>query len=69
MKNIFYSFQLKTDRANLHLIESIIEPSSLGLKHSIELLRTFSHVGACSALLRYAHRGCGYILPSLRSRP
>lgn len=30
---------------------------------------TFSHVGACSELLRYARRGCGYILPSRRSRP
>lgn len=34
-----------------------------------QLLHTFSRVGACSALLRYARRGCGYILPSLHSRP
>lgn len=34
-----------------------------------ERLPTFSRVGACSVLLRYARRGCGYILPSLHSRP
>lgn len=49
----------------------IVTQTSTGFSDILKLTfhPTFSHVGACSAQLRYARRGCGYILPSLRSRP